>query len=154
MKGEFLGMVGAANSKSHEWLQAQTLPRVSGLCLVLVLGLVFGTTAAAAITLEKLQEAEPVFDWIALEEGEVVTKDLPDDELDAAELVAVVGVKVNASVSEVLEHLEDEGDGLYLIGLDFHVGYLRRKLEQHGTPRLIETVRGVGFTIRAPDAVA
>ena len=34
--------------------------------------------------------------------------------------------------------------------LDVHVGYLRRKLERNGTPRLIETVRGVGFTIRAP----
>jgi two-component system response regulator MprA len=35
--------------------------------------------------------------------------------------------------------------------LDVHVGYLRRKLEHDGTPRLIETVRGVGFTIRAPE---
>ena len=33
--------------------------------------------------------------------------------------------------------------------LDVHVGYLRRKLEADGTPRLIETVRGVGFVLRA-----
>ncbi len=34
--------------------------------------------------------------------------------------------------------------------LDVHVGYLRRKLEAGGSPRLIETVRGVGFVLR-PD---
>ena len=32
--------------------------------------------------------------------------------------------------------------------LDVHVGYLRRKLEANGTPRVIETVRGVGFVLR------
>ncbi|MEM9562106.1 MAG: response regulator transcription factor [Actinomycetota bacterium] len=35
--------------------------------------------------------------------------------------------------------------------LDVHVGYLRRKLEAAGTPRLIETVRGVGFVLRDGD---
>jgi len=34
--------------------------------------------------------------------------------------------------------------------LDVHVGYLRRKLEDGGHDRLIETVRGVGFVIRPP----
>ena len=33
--------------------------------------------------------------------------------------------------------------------LDVHVGYLRRKLEAAGSPRLIETVRGVGFVLRS-----
>lgn len=33
--------------------------------------------------------------------------------------------------------------------LDVHVGYLRRKLEADGTERIIETVRGVGFVLRA-----
>ncbi len=35
--------------------------------------------------------------------------------------------------------------------LDVHVGYLRRKLEADGTPRVIETVRGVGFVLRVED---
>ncbi len=35
--------------------------------------------------------------------------------------------------------------------LDVHIGYLRRKLEAAGTPRLIETVRGVGFVLRGGD---
>ncbi len=37
--------------------------------------------------------------------------------------------------------------------LDVHVGYLRRKLEAAGLPRLIETVRGVGFVLRPGDGL-
>lgn len=33
--------------------------------------------------------------------------------------------------------------------LDVHIGYLRRKLEADGTERTIETVRGLGFVMRA-----
>ncbi len=36
--------------------------------------------------------------------------------------------------------------------LDVYVGYLRRKLEEDGEPRIIHTVRGVGFVLRrAPE---
>lgn len=35
--------------------------------------------------------------------------------------------------------------------LDVHVGYLRRKMEADGTPRIIETVRGIGFVLRLGD---
>jgi two-component system response regulator MprA len=34
--------------------------------------------------------------------------------------------------------------------LEVYVGYLRRKLEAAGEPRLIQTVRGVGYTLREP----
>jgi two-component system response regulator MprA len=34
--------------------------------------------------------------------------------------------------------------------LDVYIGYLRRKTEQGGKPRLIQTVRGVGYTLREP----
>ena len=34
--------------------------------------------------------------------------------------------------------------------LDVYVGYLRRKTEPDGAPRLIQTVRGVGYVIREP----
>jgi two-component system response regulator MprA len=34
--------------------------------------------------------------------------------------------------------------------LDVHLGQLRRKLEQQGEPRLIHTVRGMGYIIRQP----
>ncbi|MFD1050878.1 winged helix-turn-helix domain-containing protein [Kibdelosporangium lantanae] len=33
-------------------------------------------------------------------------------------------------------------------GLDVYVGYLRRKLEEAGEPRLVHTVRGVGYVLR------
>jgi two-component system response regulator MprA len=33
--------------------------------------------------------------------------------------------------------------------LDVYVGYLRRKTESGGEPRLLQTVRGVGFVLRA-----
>jgi len=32
--------------------------------------------------------------------------------------------------------------------LDVYVGYLRRKMERNGKPRLIQTVRGVGYALR------
>jgi two-component system response regulator PrrA len=34
--------------------------------------------------------------------------------------------------------------------VDVFVGYLRRKLEADGHPRLLQTVRGVGFVLRQP----
>jgi two-component system, OmpR family, response regulator MprA len=34
--------------------------------------------------------------------------------------------------------------------LEVYVGYLRRKLERDGEPRLIQTVRGVGYVLREP----
>ena len=34
--------------------------------------------------------------------------------------------------------------------LDVYIGYLRRKTETDGEPRLIQTVRGVGYTAREP----
>ena len=34
--------------------------------------------------------------------------------------------------------------------LDVHISYLRAKLEESGERRVIETVRGVGFTLRCP----
>ena len=32
--------------------------------------------------------------------------------------------------------------------LEVYIGYLRRKLEAGGEPRLIQTVRGVGYVLR------
>jgi two-component system response regulator MprA len=32
--------------------------------------------------------------------------------------------------------------------LGVYIGYLRRKLEQNGEPRMLQTVRGVGYTLR------
>jgi two-component system response regulator MprA len=40
--------------------------------------------------------------------------------------------------------------GLSSNSLEVYVGYLRRKLEAEGEPRLIHTVRGVGYVLREP----
>ena len=32
--------------------------------------------------------------------------------------------------------------------LDVYIGYLRRKTEMAGKPRLIQTIRGVGYALR------
>jgi two-component system response regulator MprA len=34
--------------------------------------------------------------------------------------------------------------------LDVYIGYLRRKTETGGKPRLIQTIRGVGYALREP----
>ena len=34
--------------------------------------------------------------------------------------------------------------------LDVYIGYLRRKTEENGEPRVVYTVRGVGYTVREP----
>lgn len=36
--------------------------------------------------------------------------------------------------------------------LDVYIGYLRRKLEAGGEPRLVHTVRGIGYVLRQPGA--
>ena len=40
--------------------------------------------------------------------------------------------------------------GLSSNSLDVYIGYLRRKTEAGGKPRLIQTVRGVGYALREP----
>jgi len=40
--------------------------------------------------------------------------------------------------------------GTFSKSLDVYVGYLRRKTERGGEPRLLHTVRGVGYVLRAP----
>ena len=53
------------------------------------------------------------------------------------------------SKAQILDHVWDYdfgGDGGVV---DTYIGYLRRKLDQV-EPRLIHTIRGVGYTLRPP----
>ena len=53
------------------------------------------------------------------------------------------------SKAQILDHVWDYdfgGDGGVV---ETYIGYLRRKLDS-GQPRLIQTIRGVGYTLRAP----
>ena len=75
--------------------------------------------------------------------------DLSKTEFDLLELLA-------ANVGIVLEHsLIYERIWQYDFGPDsknlaVYIGYLRRKTEAVGEPRLVHTVRGVGYTLRPP----
>jgi len=53
------------------------------------------------------------------------------------------------SRAQLLEHVWDYDFGGDARVLETYVSYLRRKLDAHGPP-LIHTVRGVGYTLRAP----
>src|SRR3712207_5601014 len=52
--------------------------------------------------------------------------------------------------SVVFEHVWGYDFGPTSNSLEVYVGYLRRKLEAGGEPRLIHTVRGVGYVLREP----
>jgi two-component system, OmpR family, response regulator len=53
--------------------------------------------------------------------------------------------------AQLLEHVWDYDFGGDARVLETYVSYLRRKLDAHGPP-LIQTVRGVGYALRAPRA--
>jgi two-component system response regulator MprA len=50
--------------------------------------------------------------------------------------------------SAMFEHVWGYDFGAASNGLDVYVSYLRRKLEAEGEPRLLHTVRGVGYVLR------
>jgi len=52
------------------------------------------------------------------------------------------------SREQILEHVWGYDFGGETNVVDVYVGYLRRKLEAWGEPRLIHTVRGVGYVLR------
>ncbi len=52
--------------------------------------------------------------------------------------------------AEILDGVWGEGSEPYGNVVDLYIHYLRTKTEQHG-PRLIHTVRGVGYVLREPD---
>ncbi|MCO1593891.1 response regulator transcription factor [Micromonospora sp. RHAY321] len=49
----------------------------------------------------------------------------------------------------LLEHVWGYDFGVASNSLDVYIGYLRRKLEYEGEPRLLQTVRGVGYALRS-----
>jgi two-component system response regulator MprA len=54
------------------------------------------------------------------------------------------------SREQILEAVWNLGDGATSNVVDVYVGYLRQKLEADGEPRLLHTVRGVGYALREP----
>ena len=52
--------------------------------------------------------------------------------------------------AQIFEHVWGFDFGPTSTSIAVYVGYLRRKTEAAGEPRLIQTVRGVGYTLRDP----
>lgn len=52
--------------------------------------------------------------------------------------------------TQIFEAVWDYDFGPSSNALEVYVGYLRRKTESGGEPRLIQTIRGVGYTLREP----
>jgi len=52
--------------------------------------------------------------------------------------------------SQIFERVWGYDFGHSSNSLEVYVGYLRRKLEAWGEPRLIQTIRGVGYSLRQP----
>jgi two-component system response regulator MprA len=50
--------------------------------------------------------------------------------------------------SRIVEEVWGYDFGRSSNSLDVYIGYLRRKTEQGGEPRVIHTVRGVGYSLR------
>ena len=56
--------------------------------------------------------------------------------------------RIVISRSRIYEQVWGYDFGASSNAIEVYVSYLRRKLEAHGEPRLIHTVRGVGYTLR------
>ncbi|MFN0090143.1 MAG: response regulator transcription factor [Acidimicrobiales bacterium] len=75
--------------------------------------------------------------------------DLSKTEFDLLELLARnAGIVLDAST--IYERIWGYDFGPDSKNLTVYIGYLRRKTEEGGEPRLIHTVRGVGYSLREP----
>ena len=84
----------------------------------LVLGLCSWSLASAELTLARLQEHEPNFDWKALERGEIVWQARADKEVDDAALVGIIAVKLPVTMNVALEYLQEDPPGLSNVLID------------------------------------
>ena len=73
--------------------------------------------------------------------------DLTKTEFDLLELLmSNAGVVLDRDL--IYQRIWDIGFETTSNSLDVYIGYLRRKVEEEGEPRLIHTVRGVGYVLR------
>jgi two-component system response regulator MprA len=75
--------------------------------------------------------------------------DLTKTEFDLLQLLAR-NAGIVLSHSTIYERIWGYDFGSDSKSLAVYIGYLRRKTEEHGEPRLIQTMRGVGYTLRVP----
>jgi DNA-binding response OmpR family regulator len=80
-----------------------------------------------------------------------VAIDLTTREFSLLELLLRQAGRV-LSRDQILDHVWDESFDSFSNVVDVHVRNLRRKIDRAGEPSLIETVRGVGYTVRRPSS--
>ncbi|MBG0814879.1 response regulator transcription factor [Planomonospora sp. ID82291] len=91
-------------------------------------------------------EMDPAARRVTVEGGEV---ELTRREFDLLEVLACnAGIVLSRDV--LLERVWGYDFEVTGNAVDTFVGYLRRKLEAGGRPRMVHTVRGVGFVLREP----
>ena len=73
--------------------------------------------------------------------------DLTKTEFDLLELL-MLNVGLVLSRSQIYDRIWGYDFGTSSKSLDVYIGYLRRKTEAGGEPRLIQTIRGVGYVLR------
>jgi two-component system OmpR family response regulator len=103
--------------------------------------------------LDPAAEALRCDDLVMDDDAHLVTKGGREVNLSPTEYNLLRYLLVNkgrvVSKAQILDHVWDYdfgGDGGVV---ETYIGYLRRKLDT-GDPRLIQTIRGVGYTLRAP----
>ncbi|MFE3195044.1 response regulator transcription factor [Nocardia sp. NPDC059240] len=74
--------------------------------------------------------------------------ELTRTEFDVLELL-LRNAPVVLTRGQIYEHIWGFDFDTESRSLDVYIGYLRRKTEEGGAPRLIQTVRNVGFTVKA-----
>lgn len=77
------------------------------------------------------------------------TMDLTKTEFDLLELL-MLNVGLVLSRSQIYDRIWGYDFGTSSKSLDVYIGYLRRKTEEDGEARMIQTVRGVGYVLRDP----
>ena len=75
--------------------------------------------------------------------------DLSKTEFDLLELL-MFNADIVLDRTRIYEEIWGYDFGPDSKNLAVYVGYLRRKVDEHHEPKLIHTVRGVGYTLRAP----
>lgn len=75
--------------------------------------------------------------------------DLSPREFDLLELLAR-NARTALERWKIIEQVWEDEIDIDSNALEVYVGYLRRKLEAAGEPRLVQTVRGVGYMLREP----
>lgn len=85
--------------------------------VVLVL-LAFSPLVQSAVSLQMLKQNNPDLDWAAIENGEVVTHDLPDNEVNKAALAVIVAAKYKGPMDPLLAKLRRANPGAKNIAID------------------------------------